>query len=68
MIWKKYPSVSEGGKPFFLVGYNTERNRQASIVWNKQYKAYSIEFHGMDLGIANTLKEGKAVIKRREVK
>ncbi len=56
--WKKMPSVTTGGKPYFWL-YYLGNKRIASVVWNRKEQSYALETEGIDLGLVDEPKTAK---------
>lgn len=64
--WRKIPSVTEGGKPYFYRGYFGSQ-WAASVVWNRGVRAYAVEVRGTPdrlVAYVPTVAEGKALAVR----
>ncbi len=56
--WKKVPSVTTGGKPYFWLYYEGKKI-VASVVWNRIRKLYHIDIEEQDMGYLEDLKNAK---------
>jgi len=62
LTWKKFPSVTTGGKAYFYHAY-LDGARSGSVVWNRRYQAYAIEVEGISKGSNHDLKTAKSIVK-----
>lgn len=56
--WKKFPSVTTGGKPYFWLYYEGKKI-VASVVWNRIEKMYAVEIEETNMGYMENLKSAK---------
>ena len=67
LTWKKIPSVTTGGKPFFYRAYCGQK-WAASVVWNRAVRAYLVDVNrnwmSVPVGYTSTATEGKALAVR----
>ena len=73
--WRKLPSATSGGKPFYYRLYTLGGQWAATIVWNRSVRAYAVETakrleHGVTTGMlsgyVSTVGQGKALVARLE--
>ena len=74
--WRKIPSATTGGKPYFYHLYDRDGHWQATVCWNRSVRAYAVEYlkrlengirTGTLLGYVSTVQAGKALIAKQQV-
>lgn len=66
VTWKRIPSVTTGGKPYFFRAYREDK-WAGSVVWNREVHAYAVDVAGGDRLVAyvSTVREGKALVEKK---
>ena len=54
--WRKHPSVTTGGKPYFYRLFDQAGDWQASVIWNRSVRAYAVEVVTL---LVNRVRTGK---------
>lgn len=60
-VWKKVPSVTTGGKPYFFVAFhedNTGRTK-TTVVWDRTKRKWAVEMNEQVIDYFDTAAEGR---------
>lgn len=67
LTWKKCPSVTTGGKPFFWIARPTEiPSPVLSVVWGRFQQKWSAQIDGKQVGLFETPEAAKQYFEREE--
>jgi hypothetical protein len=65
MNWRKIPSVTTGGKPYFYHAVDPNGGWLGTVCWNRSFRAYACEAKPAQLlGYASTVAQGKAIVRK----